>query len=83
MGNCYKAEENYALALETYNQVIQIDDHAYEAWLGKGLVEESLQRYAEAANTYQQVLNIRKDKEDEEVVRQALQRVLNQLKIIN
>ncbi len=83
LGNCYKAEENYALALETYNQVIQIDDRAYEAWLGKGLVEESLQRYAEAANTYQQALNIREDKEDEEVVRQALQRVLNQLKIIN
>ena len=83
LGNCYKAEENYALALETYNQVIQIDDRAYEAWLGKGLVEESLQRYAEAANTYQQALNIREDKEDEEVVRQALQRVLNQLKINN
>ncbi len=80
LGNCYKAEENYALALETYNQVIQIDDHAYEAWLGKGLVEESLQRYTAAANTYQQALNIREDRENEEVVQQALQRVLNQLK---
>ncbi|MDJ0899197.1 MAG: tetratricopeptide repeat protein [Xenococcus sp. MO_188.B8] len=79
LGNCYKAEENYALALDTYNQVIQIDDHAYEAWLGKGLVEESLQRYTEAANTYRQALNIREDKEDGEVVQQALQRVLKKL----
>ena len=83
LGNCYKAQKNYALALETYNQVIEIDDHAYEAWLGKGLVEESLQRYTEAANTYQQALNIREDREDEAVVQQALQRVLDQLKIEN
>ena len=81
LGNCYKALKNYALALETYNQVIEIDDHAYEAWLGKGLVEESLQRYSEAAKTYQQALNIREDREDGEVVQQALQRVLGKLKI--
>ncbi|MGK7897308.1 MAG: tetratricopeptide repeat protein, partial [Xenococcus sp. (in: cyanobacteria)] len=81
LGNCYKAQKNYALALENYNQVIQIDNHVYEAWLGKGLVEESLQRYTEAANTYQQALNIREDTEDGEVVQQALQRVLEQLKI--
>ena len=81
LGNCYKAEKNYALALETYKKVIQLDNHAYEAWLGKGLVEESLHRYAEAANTYQQALNIREDREDEEVVQQALQRVLHKLKI--
>ena len=81
LGNCYKAEKNYALALETYKQVIQLDDRAYEAWLGKGLVEESLQRYSAAAKTYQQALNIREDGEDGEVVQQALQRVLNKLKI--
>lgn len=81
LGNCYKAQKNYVLALETYNRVIEIDDHAYEAWLGKGLVEESLQKYTAAANTYQQALNIREDGEDGKVVQQALQRVLNKLKI--
>ena len=81
LGNCYKAEQKYISALAIYNQVIKIDPHAYEAWLGKGLVEESLSKYAAAANTYQQALNIREHGEDEAVVKQALQRVLNQLTI--
>ncbi|ELS00642.1 serine/threonine protein kinase [Xenococcus sp. PCC 7305] len=81
LGNCYKAEQYYAKALEMYNKVVAIDDHAYEAWLGKGLVEEALQQYSAAAKTYTYALHIREEKEDEEVVRQALQRVLEQLKV--
>ena len=81
LGNCYKSLKDYALALETYEQVIKIDDHAYEAWLGKGLAEESLQKYAAAATTYKQALDIKEDQENGEVVEQALQRVLSQLKI--
>ncbi|MEM9275911.1 MAG: tetratricopeptide repeat protein, partial [Cyanobacteria bacterium P01_F01_bin.143] len=83
LGNCYKSLKDYALALETYEQVIKIDDHAYEAWLGKGLAEESLQKYAAAAKTYQQALSIKEDQENGEVVEQALQRVLDELKIEN
>lgn len=59
MGNAQKSEKLYDDALESYNRAIRFNPNSYEAWFGKGLVEESLGQYREALRSYETAISIK------------------------
>ncbi|MEM9244312.1 MAG: tetratricopeptide repeat protein [Cyanobacteria bacterium P01_F01_bin.153] len=49
----------YEAALQQYEKALDRDENCYEAWLGKGVALEALQRYEAAIAAYDRAVNIK------------------------
>jgi tetratricopeptide (TPR) repeat protein len=80
LGNALLALQQPIEAIEVYNQALAIDDKSYEAWFGKALAEERLNRLENALRSYERSIFI---KPNYQAAIDARQRILEKLALPN
>jgi tetratricopeptide (TPR) repeat protein len=80
LGNALLALQQPIEAIEVYNQALEIDDKSYEAWFGKALAEERLNRLENALRSYERSIFI---KPNYQAAIDARQRILEKLALPN
>lgn len=60
-GNARYHQENFAGAVASYDQVLELKKDVLQAWLGRGAALRKLKRYADALTTYGRAINVKED----------------------
>lgn len=56
LGNSYRQNQQYAIAVDSYNRALEYSPNYFPAQIGKGIVLNKIQRYQEAQQEYRSIL---------------------------